>query len=61
MSTSAKAGSAGAAVTEIVSAGAPVDSEKVAAIRAAIQAGRYPVDPAKIAEKMIEFDLPGKA
>ena len=42
------------AVSELVSAGAPVDSAKVAAIRAAIAEGRYPVDPDKIAERMID-------
>jgi negative regulator of flagellin synthesis FlgM len=60
-SSSSPASPVASAVTEIVAAGAPIDSAKVAAIRAAIQEGRYPVDPAKIAEKMIEFDLPGRA
>ena len=41
-----------------MAAGAPVDSEKVAAIRTAIAEGRYPVDPQKIAARMMEFDLP---
>ena len=43
---------------EMAASGAPVDSEKVAAIRAAIAEGRYPVDPDKIAEKMLALDLP---
>jgi negative regulator of flagellin synthesis FlgM len=43
---------------EMAAAGAPVDSEKVAAIRAAIAEGRYPVDPDKIAEKMLALDVP---
>jgi negative regulator of flagellin synthesis FlgM len=38
--------------------GAPVDAGKVAAIRAAIAEGRYPVDPDKIAESMLNVDLP---
>ena len=42
---------------EMAAAGAPVDAEKVAAIRAAIAEGRYPVDPDKIARSMIELDL----
>lgn len=42
----------------LVAGGAPVDSAKVAAIRAAIAEGRYPVDPAKIAERMLALDLP---
>jgi negative regulator of flagellin synthesis FlgM len=58
----------GSAAQEVVSgtwsmaaemaAGAPVNSEKVAAIRAAIAEGRYPVDPQKIAARMLELDLP---
>jgi negative regulator of flagellin synthesis FlgM len=47
-------------VTELASAGAPVDAGKVAAIRAAIAEGRYPVDPEKIAQSMLELDLPLK-
>ena len=45
------------ASSEMASAGAPVNAEKVAAIRAAISEGRYPVDPDKIAASMIELDL----
>jgi negative regulator of flagellin synthesis FlgM len=41
--------------------GAPVDTDKVAAIKAAIASGNYPVNPQVIAEKMIALDLPGKA
>ena len=41
-----------------MAAGAPINSEKVAAIRAAIAEGRYPVDPQKIAASMMELDLP---
>jgi negative regulator of flagellin synthesis FlgM len=52
------AGAAASSVSEIVAGGPPVDSEKVAAIRAAIAEGRYPVDPEKIAERMIALDLP---
>jgi negative regulator of flagellin synthesis FlgM len=46
------------AVFELVSAGAPVDHARVAALRAAIAEGRYPVDPDQIAAKMIALDLP---
>jgi len=49
------------AVFELVGGGAPVDSAKVAAIRTAIAEGRYPVDPDKIAERMIALDLPERA
>jgi len=38
--------------------GAPVDIDRVAAIKAAIASGNYPVDPAAIADKMLALDLP---
>jgi negative regulator of flagellin synthesis FlgM len=38
--------------------GAPVDMDRVAAIKAAIASGNYPVDPAAIAAKMLDLDLP---
>jgi negative regulator of flagellin synthesis FlgM len=44
-------------VRDMASDGPPVDSTRVAAIRTAIAEGRYPVDPQKIAQKMIELDL----
>jgi negative regulator of flagellin synthesis FlgM len=43
---------------ELAASGPPVDADKVAAIRAAIAEGRYPIDPQAIARKMIELDLP---
>ena len=43
---------------EMASSGAPVDTDKIAAIRSAIAEGRYPVDPDKIAASMLEVDLP---
>lgn len=45
---------------DLAAAGPPIDAEKVAAIRAAISEGRYPIDPKTIAEKMIELDLPAQ-
>ncbi len=51
------AAGASSAAAAMAAAGAPVDSGKVAAIRAAIAEGRYPVDPDKIARSMIELDL----
>ena len=45
-------------VAAMAAEGAPVDNARVAAIRAAIAEGRYPVDPGKIARAMIEIDLP---
>lgn len=42
------------ATSDAVKAGeAPVDSERVATIRKAIEEGKYPVIPAKIADAMI--------
>lgn len=41
------------AAAELVAQGPPVDSAKVQMIRAAIAEGRYPVDPHKIAERML--------
>ena len=46
------------AAAELASAGAPVDLDKVAAIRLAISEGRYPVDPDKIAASMLLLDMP---
>ena len=41
--------------------GAPVDTAKVAAVRAALAEGRYAIDATKIAEAMIDLDLPARA
>lgn len=41
----------------MASEGAPVDMDRVAAIKAAIASGNYPVDPAAIADKMLALDL----
>ena len=43
---------------DLAALGPPVDAEKVAAIRAAIAEGRYPIDHSAIAARMIELDLP---
>lgn len=43
---------------DMAASGPPVDAGKVAAIRAAIAEGRYPVDPDKIAQAMLDLDLP---
>lgn len=40
--------------------GAPVDMDKIAAIKSAIASGNYPVNPDAIAERMLELDLPAK-
>ncbi len=38
--------------------GAPIDSARIERIKQAIASGKYPVDPEKIAEKMLDLDLP---
>jgi negative regulator of flagellin synthesis FlgM len=48
----------GGAVADMVRSGPPVDEARVAAIKAAIADGRYPVDADRIAERMIALDLP---
>jgi negative regulator of flagellin synthesis FlgM len=63
----AKAASAGAEAAhaaqatpaaEMAAQGAPVDMDKVAAIRARIADGSYHIDARAIADKMIALDLP---
>jgi negative regulator of flagellin synthesis FlgM len=53
----ASSSAAGNVVAALVSAGPPVDSEKVSAIRSAIADGSYRVDPDAVAEHMIRADL----
>lgn len=64
---SSSAGSAASSSTSASSAspaarmaaeGAPVDMDRVAAIKAAIASGNYPVNPSVIADRMIALDLP---
>ena len=57
----APAGAVKSAVLDLVSGGAPVDSAKVEAIRSAIQSGRYPIDPDRIAQRMLDLDLPRRS
>lgn len=38
--------------------GAPIDMARISRIKQAIASGNYPVDPDKIAEKMLDLDLP---
>lgn len=54
----ARVGKPASPAAEMAAAGPPVDAGKVAAIRAAIAEGRYPVDPARIADRMLALDLP---
>jgi negative regulator of flagellin synthesis FlgM len=41
--------------------GAPIDSDKVASIKAALTAGTYAINPRAIADRMMSLDLPGAA
>lgn len=45
---------------ELAAQGAPIDTAKVEAIRAAIANGTYKIDAKAIADRMIALDLPGK-
>jgi len=37
----------------------PLDRARLDALRSAIQAGRYPLDPAKLAERMVSVNAVG--
>ena len=54
-------GAVRSAVLDLVSGGAPVDSARVEAIRNAIQSGRYPIEPDRIAQRMLDLDLPRRS
>ena len=56
-----RAGGVGGVVADLVSLGAPVDSDKVSSLRQAIAEGRYAVDPDAIAERMIAAARPALA
>jgi negative regulator of flagellin synthesis FlgM len=45
-------------VARMAAEGAPVDMDRVAAIKSAIASGNYPVDANRIAERMLALDLP---
>jgi negative regulator of flagellin synthesis FlgM len=38
--------------------GAPIDSARIERVKQAIASGQYPVDPEKIAAKMLDLDMP---
>ena len=54
---SERSATAGGVVGALVAQGAPVDTDKVSALRQAIAEGRYRVDSELIADKMIAADL----
>ncbi|HAF41831.1 MAG TPA: flagellar biosynthesis anti-sigma factor FlgM [Sphingobium sp.] len=58
-SAGASAASASASpAARMAAEGAPVDMDRISAIKAAIASGNYPVDANAIAERMIALDLP---
>ncbi len=57
-STSATAETLATPAARMASQGAPVDSARIERVKQAIASGKYPVDPDKIAEKMLDLDLP---
>ncbi|HWJ69329.1 MAG TPA: flagellar biosynthesis anti-sigma factor FlgM [Sphingobium sp.] len=56
--TSDTAQSVSTPAARMAAQGAPVDLERIAAVKQAIASGNYPVDPQMIAEKMLDLDLP---
>ena len=63
-STTSSSGSVGASLSpaaRMAAEGAPVDMDRIAAIKAAIASGNYPVDADAIAERMLALDLPAGA
>ena len=56
--TSASSTGSASPAARMAAEGAPVDMDRVAAIKAAIASGNYPVDPTAIADRMLALDLP---
>lgn len=56
--TASSSASSASPAARMAAEGAPVDMDRVAAIKAAIASGNYPVDASAIAERMIALDLP---
>lgn len=57
MGTGGSAASASTPSARMAAQGAPVDMDRVAAIKEAIASGNYPVNAEAIAERMIALDL----
>jgi negative regulator of flagellin synthesis FlgM len=51
--------SASTIMAQMAAEGAPIEMDRVAAIKAAIKAGTYHADPDAIASKMVDLDLGG--
>jgi flagellar biosynthesis anti-sigma factor FlgM len=52
-------GAVSTTVTQITALGAPVDVDRITALRNAIKGGSYRIDPQAIAGKMISADMGG--
>ena len=57
-SVAASASGSASPASRLAAEGAPVDMDRIAAIKAAIASGNYPVDADAIAERMMALDLP---
>ncbi|MBB6123804.1 flagellar biosynthesis anti-sigma factor FlgM [Sphingobium subterraneum] len=57
----ASSGASATPAARMAAEGAPVDMDRVAAIKSAIASGNYPVNAEKIAERMIALDLPDES
>lgn len=55
--TAASAAASSSPAARMAAEGAPVDMDRIAAIKSAIASGNYPVNPSAIAERMIALDL----
>lgn len=55
---SSSAAASASPAARMAAEGAPVDMDRVAAIKAAIASGNYPVNPSAIADRMLALDLP---
>lgn len=55
--TAASAATSSSPAARMAAEGAPVDMDRIAAIKSAIASGNYPVNPSAIAERMIALDL----
>jgi len=53
----ASASASASPAARMAAEGAPVDMDRIAAIKAAIASGNYPVDAAAIADRMVALDL----
>ena len=53
---SAASASSASPAARMAAEGAPVEMDRIAAIKAAIASGNYPVNPSAIAERMVALD-----